>query len=122
MLTTENVTKGGLRLAASFGLGAILLTGLLTSALVDPEPALAERVITSPRVQTYVFVREMPASGSPIIGTLHPNEEVVLVESTPGWYRVKLLNLAEGFVSSHWTRVIPGPDFCHAQEDADCVK
>ncbi len=95
---------------------------LLASGLIAPDEALAERVITSPRVQTYVFVREMPASGSPIIGTLHPYEEVVLVESTPGWYRVKLLNLAEGFVSSHWTRVIPGPDFCHAQEDAACVK
>lgn len=102
--------------------GALVLAVSLTGALAGPGEALAERVITSPRVRTYVFVRELPVTGSEIIGTLHPNEEVVLIESTPGWYKVKLLNLAEGYVSSHWTQVIPGPDFCHVQNDPTCLK
>lgn len=118
----ESVSKRYARCFWRLALGALLFLAALPGGPAWPDGALAERVITSPRVRTYVFVREFPVSGSEVIGTLHPNEEAVLVESTPGWYRVKLLNEAEGYVSARWTRVIPGPDFCHVQDDADCVK
>jgi hypothetical protein len=118
----QSIVRRLATLLPPLAIGALIFLASLLGGPAGLDIARAERVITSPRVRTYVFVREFPVSGSEAIGTLYPNEEAVLVESTPGWYKVKLLNEAEGYVSARWTRVIPGPDFCHAQDDAECVK
>ena len=94
----------------------------LLAGLVPVSNTLAERVITSARVQKYVNVREAPGMRGEIIGSLWPEEEAILIESTPGWYRIKFVNKAEGFVSSRWTLVIDGPEFCRAEHDPNCVK
>jgi hypothetical protein len=94
----------------------------LLAGLVPVEDTLAERVITSRRVYKYVNVREAPGTRSEIVGALWPEEDAILLESTPGWYRIRLINKAEGYVSSHWTVVIPGPEFCRKEHDPDCRK
>lgn len=94
----------------------------LLAGLVPVSDTLAERVITSGRVHKYVNVREAPGMRGEIIGSLWPEEEAILIESTPGWYRIKFVNSAEGYVSSRWTLVIDGPEFCRAEHDPDCVK
>lgn len=98
------------------------LAVFLLVGIVPVSDTLAERVITSNRVYTYVNVREAPSTRSDIIGTFWSNEDADLLESTPGWYRIKLINDLEGYVSSHWTLVVEGAPFCRKEHDPACRK
>ncbi|MCZ2110977.1 MAG: MBL fold metallo-hydrolase, partial [Dehalococcoidia bacterium] len=71
--------------------------------------ALASDILPSEAVTTRVVVREAPSSQSAAISSLRPGEQAELLGEVPNWYRVRLKNEREGFVSKRWTRVRPAP-------------
>lgn len=82
------------------------LAGLVL--LLFATPASAEEVIPSDRVVRWVNVREAPNSTTTTLATLKPGDTVELIEAVPAWYRVRLPDGREGYVSRAWTvRVEP---------------
>ena len=74
----------------------------------DGQPATA-RVEAGGRVVRGVVVRARPTAGSPAVGRLPPGGSAELVAALPGWYRVRLADGTQGFVSRRWTDVAPAP-------------
>jgi beta-lactamase superfamily II metal-dependent hydrolase len=79
-------------------------------ALLFSSQAYAQdQIAPSERVRSSVVVREEPL-GPPSrpVGALRPGERAEMLESVPYFYRVRLANGAEGYVSKSWTvRVTP---------------
>ena len=74
---------------------------LTTSALVV---AQGDAIEPSDRFVNFVNVREKPSTSSALLGQLAPRERVVLLLDVPSWYKVRLEDGTEGFVSKAWTR------------------
>jgi beta-lactamase superfamily II metal-dependent hydrolase len=73
-------------------------------------PAQTDVIVPSDRVVTFVNVRQGPSIGTPALGALNKGEQAVLVLSVPNWYRIRLEDGTEGFVSKAWTtKVTPAP-------------
>jgi beta-lactamase superfamily II metal-dependent hydrolase len=70
--------------------------------------AFADVVVPAQDVTSRVVVRATASSSSTDIGSLRPGEQAELLGSVPSWYRIRLSNGVEGFVSKRWTRVMPG--------------
>ncbi|MFO1344703.1 MAG: SH3 domain-containing protein [Rhodocyclaceae bacterium] len=85
------------RVPALVGL-MLALTGL---------PAAAELVTPSERVRQDVDVRTMPSVQGNSIARLRPGETATLLERVPYWYKVRLTDGREGFVSKSWSTVLP---------------
>lgn len=83
------------------------LAVLLTFSMAGPGAA-GDVVVASDEVSSRVVVRAGASAQSADIGSLRPGEKAELLGSVPNWYRVRLANGVEGFVSKRWTRVIPG--------------
>ena len=76
---------------------------LLTGGTVE-----AQTVITpSDRVATRLNVREEPRGDSVIVGKLEKNETAELIEAVPYWYKIRLHDGVEGFVSKSWSDEVP---------------
>lgn len=88
-----------MRLVISF----ILILGFSVS--------FSQQVTPSERVREYVHVRALPASGSDVIDSLWAGEKALLLTDTiPYWYAIRMGNSATGYVSKAWTNLIPsGP-------------
>jgi beta-lactamase superfamily II metal-dependent hydrolase len=82
------------------------LATLLTFSIAGPVAA-GDVVVPTDEVSSRVVVRASASSQSTDIGSLRPGEEAELLGSVPNWYRVRLANGVEGFVSKRWSRVIP---------------
>ena len=67
--------------------------------------ATADVVVPAPDVVTRVVLRASATTASADIGSLRPGEQAELLGSVPNWYRVRLANGTEGFVSKRWTRL-----------------
>lgn len=65
-----------------------------------------DRVVPSDRVVNSVNVRESPETDSPILGELRTGDEATLLVDVPHWYRVRLTDGVEGFVSKAWTDLV----------------
>lgn len=76
---------------------AILWT---TSALAGPA------IIPSERVVRWANIRVAPDSSTETIARLKPGELVDLVEAIPAWYRVRLADGREGYISRAWTEEV----------------
>lgn len=78
--------------------------------------AVAQDAVTpSDRVRSNVVVRAEPTTASAALDRLLPGVRVELEGDVPGWYRVRLADGREGFVSKAWTVLIdealpPPPD------------
>lgn len=68
--------------------------------------AQADLVVPIDDVVSRVVVRASASSGSADLGGLRPGEQAELLGSVPRWYRVRLADGTEGFVSKRWTRVV----------------
>lgn len=83
-----------------------LVAGLIAvlSLLFSSQPYAQDQIAPSERVRSSVVVREEPL-GPPSrpVGALRPGERAELLESVPYFYRVRLPNGAEGYVSKSWT-------------------
>lgn len=78
---------------------------VLLAAVYCSNPLLADTVMPSERVRNSVVVREGPSTQSRAIGGLHSGDEAELVGDLPRWFKVRLDNGTEGFVSKAWTTV-----------------
>src|SRR5678815_3339575 len=79
---------------------------LLGLALVSTVTVQADTVEPTNEVVTRVIVREGASTQVADVGSLRPGDQAELLESVPNWYRIRLTNGTEGFVSKRWTRVI----------------
>lgn len=72
--------------------------------LVGASPALAAPdIVPSERVVRWVNVRASPDSSTATIAQLKPGEKAELIEVIPAWYRIRLSDGREGYVSRAWT-------------------
>ncbi|HEY6360544.1 MAG TPA: SH3 domain-containing protein [Vicinamibacterales bacterium] len=55
------------------------------------------------KVVNAVIVREAASINSEVVGRLHKGEQATLILAVPRWYRVRLSDGTEGFVSKAWT-------------------
>jgi SH3-like domain-containing protein len=76
-----------------------LVTAVLALAAVS---APAATVTPSDRVVNFLSIRARPTSNSPRVGTLSPGQDAKVVHEMSGWFRVKLADGTEGFVSKSW--------------------
>ena len=86
-------------------LGAVVLATLLISISV----ARADRVVTISSVSTFVNVRDAPSMRGQVFSSFPNNEDAFLISEVPGWYKVRLWNGYEGYVSKRFTRTIRHP-------------
>ena len=64
-------------------------------------------VVPDDRVVNSVNVREAPTTAT--IGQLRRGEQALLLLDVPSWYKIRLPNAAEGFVSKAWTHRVAAP-------------
>ena len=76
------------------------------AVLLVSTTAFADVVVPIEAVSSRVVVRAAPTSESADPGSRFPGDPVELLGSVPNWYRVRLANGIEGFVSKRWTDVI----------------
>ncbi|MCO6414079.1 MAG: SH3 domain-containing protein [Thiogranum sp.] len=57
----------------------------------------------SDRVTTRLNVRSEPSASTEVVGKLHPGEDALFLEAVPHWYKVRLDDGREGFVSKSWS-------------------
>ena len=83
---------------------AVLVTS--TSRLLSQ----ADVIVPAARVVNSVNVREAPTTASALIGQLPKGQQAALLLDVPSWYKIRLANGTEGFVSKAWTnRVATAP-------------
>ena len=78
----------------------------MTCALLVPAALRAQDVTPIDAVVTHVNVRANPPADTTRVGALNPGETAALLDSIPSFYKVRLDNAVEGFVSKRWTRII----------------
>ena len=66
-----------------------------------------EAVTPSERVTESVPIREEASGDAVEIGRLRKGQQAALLLSVPRWYRIRLANGTEGFVSKSWTTRVP---------------
>jgi competence protein ComEC len=86
-----------MRFVLSALMGLLLVGGSTAPALAAPD------IVPSERVVRWVNVRAAPDSSTPTIAQLKPGEKAELLEVIPAWYRVRLADGREGYVSRAWT-------------------
>ena len=57
----------------------------------------------SDRVTTRLNVRSKPSTSSGIVGKFHPGESALFLEDVPHWFKVRLDDGVEGFISKAWS-------------------
>jgi uncharacterized protein YgiM (DUF1202 family) len=84
-----------------------MLTLLSGCALViltlSPVRSQGDMIVPADRVVNAVNVREQPTAASTIVGQLPKGQQAVLLLDVPSWYKIRLANGTEGFVSKAWT-------------------
>lgn len=92
------------RICISLALSFATLAGAAT-------PALGQTAITpADRVSSRLNVREEATTDSPVVGKLEKNETADLLDdSVSHWYKIRLHNGVEGFVSKSWSRRVAAP-------------
>ena len=82
----------------------MLWSVVLAAAMLAATPAQADDIVPSERVKSSVVVRRDPIGRpSPPVGSLRPGDRATLVESVPYFWKVRLANGVEGYVSKSWT-------------------
>lgn len=87
----------------------LISIAILLALLVLPVTADATTVVTPcDRVATRLNVREHPSAADTvsIVGKLMKNETAELLEAVPYWYRIRLHNGVEGYVSKAWANTM----------------
>jgi beta-lactamase superfamily II metal-dependent hydrolase len=82
---------------------SILWAAIVSVAWSALAPAHADQIVPSDRVVTRVIVREAPNGAAARIGALAPGQSLPLVSELRGYYRVRLPDGREGYVSRAWT-------------------
>lgn len=85
------------RILSKFATAIALTLGGATHALAAPDVQPSERVVRS------VNVRAGAGTETAVIESLEPGEKGQLLEVVSGWYRIRLPDGREGYVSRAWT-------------------
>jgi beta-lactamase superfamily II metal-dependent hydrolase len=72
--------------------------------------AFADQITPAERVVDSINVRSGPSTASAIVGQLRKGEAATLIEPVPRWYKIRLANGTEGFVSKAWSQRVTAPD------------
>lgn len=88
----------------------ILLAAIWLSFCAIGGASAQDAVSPSDRVRRNVVVRAEPTTESPALGRLEPGDQVELAGEAPGWYRIRLPDGREGFVSKVWTVLVEAPE------------
>jgi len=78
------------------------ITVVLVALLFWVGQGLGAAVTPSDRVTTRLNVRDSPSATTAVIGKLLPGEDALFLESVPRWYKIRLNDGQEGFVSKSW--------------------
>lgn len=70
----------------------------------SPSPLIISTVIISSTPNGFLRVRESPSTASTEIGRVLPGESYPLISEQIGWYKIKLKNGSEGWVSSSYSK------------------
>ncbi len=73
----------------------------LTNISTEPQTAAAILVV-KPTPTGFLRIREKPTINSGEVARVKPNDELTLIENLGDWYRVKLQNGKEGYVSASY--------------------
>jgi beta-lactamase superfamily II metal-dependent hydrolase len=74
-----------------------------------PTASQGDVIVPADRVVNAVNVREAPTTASALVGQLPRGQQALLLVDVPSWYKVRLSNGIEGFVSKAWTTRITAP-------------
>lgn len=92
-----------------------LLCALLSILFGATASLAAPEIVPSDRVVRWVNVRVSPDSSTPTIAQLRPGDKAELIEIIPAWYRIRLADGREGYVSRGWTNEIDPAAAFHPQ-------
>ena len=84
----------------------VFLIAVVAITAISLHAQTADRIVPTDEVKTRVVVRENASGQSDDRGSLRPGESAELLGSVPNWYRVRLTNGVEGFVSKRWTQIL----------------
>jgi len=82
------------------------MVSLFAVTLLIVQGANADTVVPSDRVVSCVNVRAEAKRNADVVGSLAPGESAEHLDSVSHWYKVKLSDDTEGFVSKVWSRRI----------------
>lgn len=83
-------------------LNVIKLITMLILVLAAAPAVASPYIVPSDRVVRSVNVRASPDSNTAAIARLKPGDKAELLETIPAWYRVRLVDGPEGYVSRAW--------------------
>ena len=72
--------------------------------------ASADQIIPADRVVNSINVRSGPSTTTAIVGQLMKGATATLIEPVPHWYKIRLADGTEGFVSKAWSQRVATPD------------
>ncbi len=81
----------------------------LSLFLFVPGGTHAQEVVPSDDVVSHLNVRAEATTDSPVVGELAPGERAAYLGAVPYWYRVRLPDGTEGFVSKRWSELVTAP-------------
>jgi endonuclease/exonuclease/phosphatase family protein len=82
-----------------------ILVGICLIAFA--QPALADKVTPSERVETRLRIRDVADGQAQVIGHILPGQALALRATIPNWYEVELPNGQRGFVNKAWATLVP---------------
>jgi beta-lactamase superfamily II metal-dependent hydrolase len=83
----------------------VLATVLAAALLVAGSgSAIADTVTPRADVRARVNVRQGPSLDAPVVASLAPGDSGEWLEELAGWYRIRMPDGTEGYVSASWTR------------------
>ena len=71
--------------------------------------ASADQIIPADRVVNSINVRSGPSTATAIVGQLLKGATATLIEPVPHWYKIRLADGTEGFVSKAWSQRVVEP-------------
>jgi len=86
-----------------------VMVGAIVGLVAVLGVARATTVVPSERVQESVTVRATPAATSAAVGTIEVGKSAELLGDVPRWYKVRLADGTEGYVSKAWTVTVETP-------------
>lgn len=93
-----------LHLAVDLAVSEVAIDNVTPAPVVSPLPA---KLIVKQNKTGFLRVRDKPSLSGREIGKLTPGTELVLLEELKGWYKVRLEDNSEGYVSASYIQKQP---------------
>ncbi len=93
--------KQGYRLSINVDLA--LSEADLTKVMIEPITA-SQSLVISDTPTGFLRVRSGPSTGASEVGRVNPGDTVTMLEQTNGWYRIRLNDGKEGYISTSYAK------------------